>query len=115
MMQARLSASLWVDALVRRANVGAASAFVISRGDAERGDVLIKVSTLNGQARLYRPTIDLDGQRIFLDMMVQGIGPDEIDIDAYILRESARDPDVWIVEIEDRDGRHFITEAVQDS
>ena len=113
-MQARLSASLWVDALVRRANVGAASAYIVSRGDAERGDVLVKVSTLDGQARLYRPSIDMDGQRIFLDLSVQGIGPDEASVDAYLGRETARDPDVWVLEIEDREGRHFITETVQD-
>lgn len=113
-MQARLSASLWVDALVRRANVSAASAYIVARGDPERGDVLVKVATLNGQARLYRPSIDMEGRRIFLDLMVQGIGPDESEIDAYIARERSRDPDVWVVEIEDRDGRHFITEEVQD-
>lgn len=115
MMQERVSASLWVDALIRRATIGAASAFVLQRGDAERGDVVVKVSTLDGKARLYRPSIDIEGRRVFLDLAVQGIGPEEEDIDSYIRRERTRDSDLWVVEIEDREGRHFIVEAVQSS
>ena len=114
-MQARLPALLWIEALVRRAQIGAASAFIVRRGDAERGDVLVKVSTLNQEARLYRPSIDLEGRRIFLDLAVQGIGPDELVIDSYVARACDRDPDLWVVEIEDRQGRHFITEPIQTS
>ena len=114
-MQARLPALLWIESLVRRAQIGAASAFIVRRGDAERGDVLVKVSTLNQEARLYRPSIDLEGRRIFLDLAVQGIGPDELVIDSYVARACDRDPDLWVVEIEDRQGRHFITEPIQTS
>lgn len=112
-MQARLSAQLWVDALVRRVNVAGASAFVLQKGDAERGDVLLKVARLDRTASLYTPTINMEGERIFLDLIVQGVGPDETDIDAYITRARQRDSDLWVVEIEDRDGRHFLTEPVQ--
>jgi len=97
---------------VRRANVGGASAFVVQKGDAERGDVLVKLAMLDGIARLYTPTIDIEGKRIFLDLAVQGVGPAEEDIDAYITRARGRDGDLWIIEIEDRQGRHFLTETV---
>ena len=112
-MSPRLSASLWVDALIRRANVGGASAFVLQKGDAERGDVLVKLAHLDRTARLFTPTMDMDGSRVFLDLAVQGVGPDEADIDAYILRARSRDSDLWVVEIEDREGRHFLTETVK--
>ena len=115
MMQARLSASLWVEALIRRANVMGASAFVLQRGDAERGDVVVKVSSLDGLARAYRPSINMEGDRIFLDLAMQGVGPEEGAIDAYISRERMRDTDLWVIEIEDREGRHFITEPVENS
>lgn len=115
MSQIRLSAGLWVDALVRRASVAGASAFIVQKGDAERGDVLVKLAHLDRTARLFAPSMDLEGNRIFLDLVVQGVGPDETEIDAYIERARARDGDLWVVEIEDREGRHFLIEAVKSS
>ena len=111
-MDARLPTKLWVEALMRRAQLAGASAFIVQRGDAERGDVIVKVACLNGTARAYAPSMDMDGQRIFIDLMVQGVGPDENQIDGYMKRSMARDGDLWAIEIEDREGRHFLTEPV---
>ena len=36
----------------------------------------------------------------------------EADIEARLVREIRFDPDVWIVEVEDRAGRHFLDDAV---
>lgn len=112
-MEPRLSAALWVDALIRRVNVGGASAFIVQKGDAERGDVLVKLAQLDGTARLFTPTMDMEGNRIFLDLIVQGVGPEEQDVDAYITRARKRDSDMWVVEIEDKQGRHFLTEPIK--
>lgn len=109
----RLPTHVWVDALVRRVQVAGASAFVIQAGDASRGDVLVKVARLNGQAHIYAPRTGLDGDRMFVDLTLQGIGPEERETDQYITRARQRDSDLWVVEIEDRDGRHFLTEAVE--
>ena len=114
-MMARLSSRIWVDALVRRVNVAGASAYVLQKGDEERGDVLVKVAKMDRTASLYTPTINMEGERVFLDLIVQGVGPDEIEIDAYVSRARERDGDLWVVEIEDREGRHFLTEKVQTS
>jgi hypothetical protein len=37
----------------------------------------------------------------------------EPDLDAYVERARRIDPDLWLVEIEDRQGRHFLTEPVE--
>ncbi len=111
-MNTRLPTALWVDALLRRVSVGGASGFVLQRGDAERGNVLIKVSTLNKNAMVFTPRTDMDGERAFVDMALEGLASEEPEIDAYLEREMRRDADLWVVEIEDRDGRHFLTERV---
>ena len=114
MFEDRLPTHVWADALVRRALSAGAAAFILQRGDAARGDVLVKVSELNGEAHLYGPAMGMDGSRVFINFAhAQGIGPDEADVDAYIARARARDRDLWVIEVEDRAGRHFITEPIQ--
>lgn len=113
-MMERLPARLWIDALVRRASLGGASAFVVQHGDDDRGDVLVKVSRLDGTAAAYVPSMSMDGERVFLNLAVQGVGPDEAGVDEYVRRAKARDSDLWIIEIEDREGRHFLTEPVEE-
>ena len=108
-----LTTSLWASALIRRAELSGAFAAVVQKGDAERGDIVVKVATLDGRARLYSKTRLLSGDVGFIDLSVQGVGPDEGDVDAYCQRLLARDPDLWIIEIEDRAGRHFLTETVE--
>ncbi len=112
-MDERLPTAFWVDALVRRVQLAGASAFVLQKGDAHRGDVIVKVADLSGGARVYAPAMGPDGGRVFLDLLVQGVGPDEAGADAYLARSVARDRDLWAIEIEDRDGRHFLTEPVE--
>lgn len=114
MFEERLPTHVWADALIRRALSAGAAAFILQRGDASRGDVLVKVAELNGRARLYGPTMGMDGSRVFIDYAdAQGIGPDEAGVDAYIARARNRDRDLWVIEVEDRSGRHFITEPIQ--
>lgn len=111
----RLRTRLWVEALIRRAEVAGASGFIVQHGDDERGDVLVKVSRLDGTAAAYRPSIDMEGNRIFLNLAAQGVGPDERAVDDYVARARGRDSDLWVVEIEDREGRHFLTEDVEEA
>lgn len=113
MFDERLPTSVWVDALLRRAQVEGASAFIVQRGEASRGDVLIKVADLTGSARAYVPRTSMEGTRIFVDLAAQGVGPDEADVDAYLARARDRDSDLWVIEIEDREARHFLTEPVE--
>ena len=108
----QLKSEIWVQALVRRAEVGGAFAAIVRRGDADAGAVLVKVSTLDGRARLYAPAQDNEGARIWLDLSRGSLGEVEADIDAYARKRAGGDPDLWIVEIEDRAGRSFLTEPI---
>jgi hypothetical protein len=108
-----LPTKLWVEALIRRVLLAGAAGYVLQKGEASRGDVLVKVANLRGDARIFVPRTGLDGVRRFVDLTAQGVDPDERSVDDYIQRVRNRDRDLWIVEIEDREGRHFLTEQIE--
>jgi len=111
---AELRTEIWVQALIRRAEVAGAFAGVVRRGDADGGAVLVKVATLDGRARLYAPARDGAGERVWLDLSSGPLGAEEQAVDAHARKRADSDPDLWIVEIEDRAGRTFLTEPVAD-
>jgi hypothetical protein len=106
-----LSTDIWVSALIRRAELSGAFGVVARKGDPRAGTVLVKIlNRTDGTARLYAEATRLDGERIW---MQPALTTDEPDLDRYIERAISRDPDVWVVEIEDKQGRHFLTEEVE--
>jgi hypothetical protein len=104
-----LNSDLWVSALIRRAEIEGANATVVRRGDARAGTVIVKAyDTSTRQARLFTEAFGSDGDRLW----IQPVIGTESELDAYIDRQRGYDPDIWVVEVEDRQGRHFITETV---
>ena len=114
----RLKSAIWVAAYLRRCNVEGAFAAVRRHGADEAGAVYIKVSRLDGTATLYGPAPQSafdDAQpsdRIFTIVMGRDAPVPEADIEARLAREIGFDPDIWIVELEDRAGRHFLDHLV---
>ena len=111
MTAARLKAGLWVRAHLRRAETEGAAAFVVRKGDETAGVVLIRLNRLDGTATVLTPTTGMDGNREWL----RGTGPEPVadaEADAYVERQLKYDPDLWVIEIEDREGRHFLDEKV---
>ena len=106
-----LNSDLWVGALIRRAQIEGANATVVRKGDARAGTVIVKAyNTSDRTARLYSEAFGQDGERLW----IQPVSGTESELDAYIERQRGYDPDIWVVEVEDRQGRHFIVEKVQD-
>ncbi|MGC1304753.1 MAG: DUF1491 family protein [Caulobacteraceae bacterium] len=106
-----LATDIWVSALFRRAELGGAYPAVIRKGDARAGAVLVKVLDRRaGLATLYAEAFSTDGDRVWMQPVVS---QDETALDAYTERALRIDPDLWIVEIDDSRGRHFLTEAVE--
>ena len=108
-----LSTDIWVSALIRRAEGAGAFAVVVHKGDPRAGAVLVKaLDRRKGQARLYAEATRADGERVW---MRPARGEQEVDLDSYAERARRIDPDLWVVEIEDTHGRHFLTEPVDES
>jgi hypothetical protein len=106
-----LATDIWVGALIRRAEQGGAFAVVVRKGDARAGAVLVKVlNRTDRTARLYAEATRMDGEQVW---MQPARSDEEAELDRYIERAVRIDPDVWVVEIEDRHGRHFLTEPVE--
>lgn len=110
-MDARLKTEIWVGALIRRCAAENVPAVVVRHGDDQAGTVLVKVNRLDGTCMVYAPNWAPDGARQWLKSTGESPVADAA-ADAYIERQRAVDPDIWVVEIEDRAGRHFLVEPV---
>ena len=105
-MTLRVTSDFWVGAYLRRLDMANIPAFVTAKGDATAGAVLIKVCTLDGAAVAYQRSYNLDGQRVWV-ALAEGAEPD---VDAALRRQRDFDPDLWVIEVEDRQGRHLLDE-----
>lgn len=99
----QLPAHLWITAKVRQLNQEATPAFIIQKGEKNSGTLLVKVTKLDGTCCLYTQMRDLDGDLGWIHALKTNT-PTEKEADAYIERVKTRDPDIWVVEIEDRSG-----------
>jgi hypothetical protein len=105
-MTVRLTADFWVHAYLARLQLAGIPAFVTARGDATAGTVAVKVNTLDGDARLFTRVNDATGARIW-SVLAEGA---ETKVDAALGRARRFDPDLWVIEVEDREGRHLLDE-----
>lgn len=108
----RLKSSIWVAGYLRRCQSAGVFGAVRRRGAEEAGAIFVKVALMDGRAMLFVPapqTAYDDSrpvERVFTPSPPQAV--DEQVIEARLAKEISFDPDVWIVEIEDREGRHFL-------
>ena len=114
----RLKSGIWVSAYLRRCNVEGVFAAVRRRGAEEAGAIFIKIGRLDGTASLFGPAPQsaFDDARPadrFFTAVLGGETPlPDADVEARLVREIRYDPDVWIVEVEDRAGRNFLDNIV---
>ena len=103
----RLTARLWVDAYLTRLRLADIPAFVVAHGDDTAGSVLVKLNTLDGHATLYQRTYNLLEDTHQWDSI---LADTEAEVDAAIGRQRSVDPDILVIEVEDRAGRHMLDE-----
>ncbi|MGN6209512.1 DUF1491 family protein [Asticcacaulis sp.] len=106
-----LSSDLWVSALTRRVEQAGSFAFIARRGEKSFGAVLVKVLNLRTRDTYVLREAQKGEESVWMRPVET---KDEADLDAWIARQARYDPDIWVVEIEDPEGRHFLTEKVED-
>ncbi len=123
-MQPRVTAELWVKSHIRKCGLHAIPAMVVRRGDNTAGAIFIKVNHLGPGCMVLAPassmdSSNLDGGRKWRRALGDDRGDDqagglvpETDADAYIARQLNMDPDLWVLEIEDREGRHLLEDIL---
>jgi len=107
----RLKSEIWVKAYLRRCAHEGVDAVLVRRGDADAGAIYIKVARLDGTAELFGPALaSLDAAREdqrWQSCLASVMAP-EAEVDVYLGRQIEFDSDIWIVSVEDRQGRHFL-------
>ena len=110
-MSLRLRTDFWIAALRRRAEAAGAYVSIARRGAEEAGAVFILVDRRDGRCDLYGPAPQSvfddarPSDRLFFPMLQER--PEE-EARVRMEREVRFDPDLWLVDIEDREGRAFV-------
>jgi hypothetical protein len=108
----RLKSAIWVAAYLRRCQTEGIFGAVRRRGAEEAGAVFVKLALLDGNAVLYTPAPQTaydesrPVERVFTPSSKEPL-PEQA-VEERLAKEIRFDPDVWIVEIEDRVGRHVL-------
>ncbi len=103
----RLTTEIWVAAYLTRLRLATIPAFILQKGDHTAGAVLVKLNTLDGKATCYQRSFDLmSGERQWV-VLSEGA---EGEVDNSIGKQKSLDPDLWVIEIEDKAGRHLLDE-----
>lgn len=112
-MNDRLKTSMWVDAHVRTCFTSDMPTFIVHKGDAERGGVILKINKFASGVSLYEQALDFDGNKMWrhLGDFDQAA---ERDADAILIKKRSFDSDLWVLEIEDAKGLYELDAPISD-
>jgi hypothetical protein len=109
----RIRSEIWVRAYMRRCQVAGVSVVVARRGDQQAGAVYLCINRLNGLVSLYGPApagiAETSIERRWTNCFKQA-EVSEGEAQSYLARQANIDPDIWIIEVDDKAGRHFLDE-----
>lgn len=113
MIEARLKARIIVQSAIRQAGLRGTPATVVRRGDPDAGQVYVKINRgFDDGCSILAPQRDYESGRLTWRLATGETPVSETEADAFVERERAIDPDLWLIEIEDRDGWHPFDEPL---
>lgn len=101
----RLKSGFWISAQVRLCDQAFIPVAVLHKGDPDAGAILLKINRLGDGCEVLTQVRNIDGTPAWM----KGTGEtpvNEGEADAYIGRQRGRDPDLWVLEIEDPNSRY---------
>lgn len=113
MSEPRLKTEFWIKAHIRKCALHNIPVMVVRRGDSTAGNLIIKLNLLGDGFKLLTPDTDWQTGTRYWRLALGEDAVSEADADAYIERQIGYDSDLWVIEIEDRDGRHMLDEPVR--
>jgi len=98
----RLPTSLWVEGHLHHLSLRAIPFYIAHKGNAASGIVMVKLNGLEGQVRLLIQQRNIITNEMGWTSVLSEERVEECKADEYIQRAISRDPDIWVIEIEDR-------------
>jgi hypothetical protein len=102
----RLKSEIWVSAFLRRCQTQGIYGAVVRKGALEAGAIYVIVDHRDGTLHLFGPApgpaYDEEGERRWIEEIAFPVPSDAVS--KLLARRQAADPDIWIVEVEDRRG-----------
>jgi hypothetical protein len=110
----RIKSEIWVRAYLRRCQAEGVPVVIVRRGDEAAGAIFICIDRLDGTVFLYGPApaglTGTETERRWVNCFgARAVGL--VEMQEYLARQRDFDPDLWIIEVEDKAGRHFLGDA----
>lgn len=102
---AKLTADFWVHAHIALLQGHHIPSYVIRRGDASSGAILVRLNYLDGTSQVFAQGYDPQGRTGWRALSEK---QSDADIETILAQQISYDMDVWILEIEDHKGRHYL-------
>jgi len=107
----RPASGVLVSALIRRVHSEGGAAAVLARGDAQAGGILILALERGANPSFYERGLGPQGRAVLLESGPSDLAQ-EADATAYWQRRRARDPDLWVIELDIAAAERFAAETI---
>lgn len=111
LMPDKLSTSLIISAQIRIAAQQGIPITIVQKGNDYSGAILLKINRLDGSAEILNQVHSESGTAW---MPASPEPMTELEADRAMMQQISFDPDLWALEIEDKEGRHWFDGDILD-
>lgn len=101
-----LPSGLYVEAVLKNCDLHCIPYYIVQKGNHGSGVIMVKINMLEGRAKLQTQQRDFMSDTLDWVNALDAEELEESEADAHIAKAKEFDPDLWVIEIEDRQGRN---------